>query len=260
VLRSRFQPTSVVTSQVSGRRRRTSAFTSALVPSAGTKKAIPRNLVARRPPYLPLSAFRKPGIPGRRTPRYLATAHCSFRTPSSSHWWPHESQPLLPIEPFRYYQYGDRTVRLDGCVEVEAAYYSAPLNRTLDQSAVRPLVACALRRSPGALTFRFRRPAPQLSLGGCGPNLDTTPPPQQNTAAWSPTRATLLQMALRRPLNRLITRTTSPTTSSKWIRPPPTCKLNPRSHRISRTTRTVQSMLVSRACASTRFESHPTFA
>ncbi|HSQ02825.1 MAG TPA: IS21 family transposase, partial [Burkholderiales bacterium] len=34
-------------------------------------------------------------------------------------------QPL-PLEPFRYYQYGERTVHLDGCVEVEAAYYSAP--------------------------------------------------------------------------------------------------------------------------------------
>lgn len=33
---------------------------------------------------------------------------------------------LLPIEPFRYYQYGERTVHLDGCVEVEAAYYGAP--------------------------------------------------------------------------------------------------------------------------------------
>jgi transposase len=32
----------------------------------------------------------------------------------------------LPIEPFRYYQYGKRTVNLDGCVEVDAAYYSAP--------------------------------------------------------------------------------------------------------------------------------------
>jgi transposase len=32
----------------------------------------------------------------------------------------------LPIEPFRYYQYGERTVHLDGCVEVEAAYYGAP--------------------------------------------------------------------------------------------------------------------------------------
>src|SRR5204862_8182211 len=32
----------------------------------------------------------------------------------------------LPVEPFRYYQYGKRTVNLDGCVEVQAAYYSAP--------------------------------------------------------------------------------------------------------------------------------------
>jgi len=32
----------------------------------------------------------------------------------------------LPIEPFRYYQYGKRKVNLDGCVEVNAAYYSAP--------------------------------------------------------------------------------------------------------------------------------------
>ena len=32
----------------------------------------------------------------------------------------------LPVEPFRYYQYGERTVNLDGCVEVDAAYYSAP--------------------------------------------------------------------------------------------------------------------------------------
>ena len=32
----------------------------------------------------------------------------------------------LPLEPFRYYQYGERVVHLDGCVEVEAAYYSLP--------------------------------------------------------------------------------------------------------------------------------------
>jgi transposase len=32
----------------------------------------------------------------------------------------------LPLEPFRYYQYGQRTVHLDGCVEVEAAYYGTP--------------------------------------------------------------------------------------------------------------------------------------
>ena len=32
----------------------------------------------------------------------------------------------LPLEPFRFYQFGERTVNLDGCVEVDAAYYSAP--------------------------------------------------------------------------------------------------------------------------------------
>src|SRR5438477_527732 len=40
-----------------------------------------------------------------------------------------EEKPFLiplPLEPFRYYQYGERTVHLDGCVEVDAAYYSVP--------------------------------------------------------------------------------------------------------------------------------------
>ena len=32
----------------------------------------------------------------------------------------------LPVEPFRYYRFGQRTVHLDGHVEVELAYYSAP--------------------------------------------------------------------------------------------------------------------------------------
>ncbi|MBV9481925.1 MAG: IS21 family transposase [Acidobacteria bacterium] len=32
----------------------------------------------------------------------------------------------LPLEPFRYYQFGQRKVHPDGCVEVAAAYYSAP--------------------------------------------------------------------------------------------------------------------------------------
>jgi Mu transposase-like protein len=32
----------------------------------------------------------------------------------------------LPVEPFRFYQHGERTVHLDGCVEIEAAYYSTP--------------------------------------------------------------------------------------------------------------------------------------
>jgi hypothetical protein len=40
-----------------------------------------------------------------------------------------EERPVLqplPVEPFRYYRFGVRTVHLDGCVEVEAAYYSTP--------------------------------------------------------------------------------------------------------------------------------------
>jgi len=40
-----------------------------------------------------------------------------------------EEKPFLlklPIEPFRYYHYGERSVNLDGCVEMEAAYYGAP--------------------------------------------------------------------------------------------------------------------------------------
>ena len=32
----------------------------------------------------------------------------------------------LPVEPFRFYAYGERVVHLDGCVEVGAAYYHAP--------------------------------------------------------------------------------------------------------------------------------------
>jgi len=34
-------------------------------------------------------------------------------------------QPL-PVEPFRYFEYGTRVVHLDGCVEVARAYYSTP--------------------------------------------------------------------------------------------------------------------------------------
>jgi hypothetical protein len=34
-------------------------------------------------------------------------------------------QPLT-VEPFRYYSYGKRPVHLDGCVEIESAYYAPP--------------------------------------------------------------------------------------------------------------------------------------
>lgn len=40
-----------------------------------------------------------------------------------------EERPFLmalPVEPSRYFEFGHRTVHLDGCIEVEATYYSAP--------------------------------------------------------------------------------------------------------------------------------------
>jgi transposase len=40
-----------------------------------------------------------------------------------------EEKPFLrelPLEPFRYYRFGERTVNLDGCIEVEASFYGAP--------------------------------------------------------------------------------------------------------------------------------------
>jgi hypothetical protein len=62
-----------------------------------------------------------------------------------------EEQPALgplPLEPFRYYRLGVRTVHLDGCVEVEAAYYghATGLDRSSGRRAVeRPL--CPFARS-----------------------------------------------------------------------------------------------------------------
>lgn len=45
-------------------------------------------------------------------------------------------QPL-PLEPFRYYRFGTRTVHLDGCIEVEAAYYSVPPGQIGQRVAVQ---------------------------------------------------------------------------------------------------------------------------
>ncbi len=86
----------------------------------------------------------------------------------------------LPLEPFRIYQFGNRTVHLDGCVEVEAAYYSVPpgwISRLVaaqwDGHHVRGLPAGALAEAgpqdrtaaarahpPGARTPPARRTRP----------------------------------------------------------------------------------------------------
>ena len=48
----------------------------------------------------------------------------------------------------------------------------------------------------------------------------------------------------RRPLSKLMTSTTNATTSSKWMRPPPIWRLKPKSHKIPRTTKIVQSIFI----------------
>jgi len=64
----------------------------------------------------------------------------------------------LPLEPFRYYQYGERVVHLDGCVEMEAAYYGLPpgwIGRSVkvqwDALHVRILHPSTNQLSPGNL-------------------------------------------------------------------------------------------------------------
>src|SRR6266581_1941920 len=70
---------------------------------------------------------RKPiWIAGKQTGRIRAST-----APPNGKWQPclRKKNPMLlplPVEPFRYYQYGERVVHLDGCVEVEAAYYGLP--------------------------------------------------------------------------------------------------------------------------------------
>ena len=49
----------------------------------------------------------------------------------------------------------------------------------------------------------------------------------------------------RRLVTRLKIKTTRATTNSMWIKPPPTCKLNPSNHRIKRIVKIVQSMISS---------------
>ncbi len=102
-----------------------------------------------------------------------------------------EEQPLLlplPVEPFRYYQFGTRTVHLDGCVEIEAAYYSAPpgwLGRQVAVQWDRTLVRLVDPRT-GELLREHRR---QLLRGRHQIHPDDRPP------RTPPTTLTLLARA-----------------------------------------------------------------
>ena len=107
----------------------------------------------------------------------------------------------LPVEPFRYYQYGERSVHLDGCVEVEAAYYSAPpgwigtrvrgaMGRTARSPARSPKLAscCAsICARNAAVSHQRRGPIPSKT-------------PLRHTAVAVPRRPS--RIADRRPLPR----------------------------------------------------------
>src|SRR6266508_1251233 len=68
----------------------------------------------------------------------------------------------LPVEPFRYYQFGTRTVHLDGCVEVEYAYYAPPPGWLGQDVSVQwdGLHVRILHPTTGELLREHRRQAP----------------------------------------------------------------------------------------------------
>jgi transposase len=68
----------------------------------------------------------------------------------------------LPVEPFRYYQFGTRTVHLDGCVEVDYAYYAPPPGWLGRDVAVQwdGVHVRLLDPTTGALLREHRRQAP----------------------------------------------------------------------------------------------------
>jgi transposase len=81
----------------------------------------------------------------------------------------------LPVEPFRYYQFSRRTVHLDNCIEVDAAYYSAPPRlarpgrRRAMERQPRPLAGSAHRtaaaRAPAPRRARAPRDPPRRPAG-----------------------------------------------------------------------------------------------
>ena len=107
----------------------------------------------------------------------------------------------LPLEPFRYYQYGRRTVHLDGCVEVASAYYSAPPGwigrrvdvqwddihvRLLDPGTGQLLREHRARSAAGiASPTTTGRPAPRRRPSPCSPPPSVPVPPSPPSATTS---------------------------------------------------------------------------
>jgi transposase len=95
----------------------------------------------------------------------------------------------LPVEPFRYYQFGTRTVHLDGCVEVEYAYYAPPPGWIGREVSVQwdGVQVRLLDPTTGALLREHRRQAPGRHAVH----------PEDQPARTPPTTLTLLACALR---------------------------------------------------------------
>jgi len=95
----------------------------------------------------------------------------------------------LPVEPFRYYQFGTRTVHLDGCVEVEYAYYAPPPGWIGREVSVQwdGVHVRLLDPATGALLREHRRHAPGRHAIH----------PEDRPARTPPTTLTLLARALR---------------------------------------------------------------
>ena len=76
-----------------------------------------------------------------------------------------EEQPVLgplPVEPFRYYQFGTRGVHLDGAVEIDRAYYPAPPGWISREVRVQwdSLHVRLLDPATGTLLREYRRQTP----------------------------------------------------------------------------------------------------
>ena len=102
----------------------------------------------------------------------------------------------LPLEPFRYYRFGVRTVHLDGCVDVEVPYHrrAARLDRAPKTMA---LLEATMRVGPSIRTIcdhihrhdgeaGVRRVLGVLALAkNMGPRLLKTPPRPPSTSQTS---------------------------------------------------------------------------
>jgi len=84
----------------------------------------------------------------------------------------------LPVAPFRYYQFGTRTVHLDGCVEVDYAYYPAPPGWIGHDVSVQwdGVQVRLLDLTTGALLREHRRQAPGRRADSPADRPPRTPP------------------------------------------------------------------------------------